>query len=106
MRVALLSIFLVLAAIRSAPAAPGHCQVEIVNRSSHVVMVHGTFDDGSPLHPFRVYAGDAPHYIELHYHGYCHSGLHLKIESIQSPHHVQMYDAWTHVNSTVQLVSH
>lgn len=106
MRVVLLSICLVLMAMQSAPAAPGYCQIQIVNRSGEDVTVYGTFDDGSPLHPFRMYAGDAPHHIDLHYHGYCHSGMHLKIERIQSPHNVMMYNAWAHVNSTVQLVSH
>lgn len=105
MRVVFLSICLVLAVIRSAPAAPGYCQIEIVNRSNHDVTVYGTFDDGSPLHAFRMYAGEPPHYIDLHYHAYCHSGMHLRIERIQSPHHMMVYDAWTHVNSTV-LVSH
>lgn len=106
MRVVLLSICLMLAVMRNAPAAPGYCQIEIVNRSHHDVMVYGTFDDGSPLHPFRMYGGESPHYIDLHYHAYCHTGAHLRIERIQSPHHIVMYNAWTRVNSTVHIAPH
>lgn len=106
MRVVLFSIGLALMVMGNAPASPGYCQIEIINRSRQDVVAYGTFDDGSPLHSFRIYAGEAPHYIELYYHGRCHIGMHLRIEHMQSPHPIMMYDAWTHPGSTVQLVPH
>ena len=103
MRVAILAVCFVLAAAGIAPAAPGYCQVEIVNRSHHDVLVDGAFDDGSRLPGFRMYSNETAHYIDLHYHGYCHSALRLEITSLQVPHRV-IYEAWTHVNTTVHIV--
>lgn len=65
--------------------------------------MRGVFDDGSRLSSFRVYGYEAPHYIDLYYHGHCHSGMHLTVEELHSPRHV-LYDRWTRTGSTVRVV--
>ena len=104
MRALLCSLWLAFAAPH-APAHPGYCQIEIINGSYHGVRVYGEFDDGSPLHPFTIYAYDAPHYIDLFYYGYCHYGMQLTVESFQPPHHL-LYAAWTRTDSIVRIVNH
>ncbi|MGH7660989.1 MAG: hypothetical protein ACRENA_08785 [Vulcanimicrobiaceae bacterium] len=104
MRVLLLSLCLVLAMAQSAPARPGYCEIELINSMNNDVSVHGTFDDGHPLTRFRMYAHETPHYISLHYSGYCHSGMRLTVESIQTPHNEVIYNAWTHKDATVRIV--
>ncbi len=80
---------------------PGYCQIEIINDSFADVNVFGTFDDGSLIN-FNIYRYEAPHYIDLFYYFYCHSGMYL---TIQSPYGVA-YSGWTNVNSTVRIVSY
>ena len=83
---------------------PGYCEIELINSTYNDVNVYGTFDDGAPLMPFRMYSFESPHYISLFYYGYCHSGMRITIESIQFPYNVVIYDAWTYANSTVRVV--
>lgn len=89
-----------------ASARAGYCQIEIINSMQNDMSVHVRFDDGHPLQPFKIYAHDAPHYISLHYNGYCHSGAHITMEAIHFPHNHVVYDAWTHADSTVHAVPH
>lgn len=77
---------------------PGYCQIEIINNSSTDVRVFGTFDDGAMV-DFYVYRYEAPHYINLNYYGYCHSGMNL---TIQSPFQT-LYSGWTSVDTTIRL---
>ncbi|MDR3503150.1 MAG: hypothetical protein P4L79_11290 [Legionella sp.] len=78
---------------------PGYCQIEIINDSFTDVYVYGTFDDGSTI-DFSIYRYEAPHYINLFYYFYCHSGMYL---TIQSPYGV-VYSGWTNVDSTIHVV--
>jgi hypothetical protein len=80
---------------------PGYCEIEIINNSYDDVRVYGSFDDSSPLDPFTIPYYDAPHYISLHYYGYCHSGMNLLIQSRWGT----IYSGWTNVNSTVRIVN-
>jgi hypothetical protein len=98
-----LTLVLSLTLAHAAYAAPGHCQVEIINSSGHDVMVHGTFDDGQSLHAFKIFHGDAPHYIDLFYHGYCHHGARIMIDGVRWPLHDRIYDAWTHPGNTIHI---
>ncbi|MCA0403378.1 MAG: hypothetical protein LCH30_06205 [Proteobacteria bacterium] len=79
----------------------GYCEVEIVNRSYDDVTVYGRFDDGSPLQPFNIYAREIPHYIDLYYYGYCHSGISLYIESFG---HYSVFEGYVPAGSTVEIV--
>ncbi|MCW8496740.1 hypothetical protein OQJ25_06420 [Fluoribacter dumoffii] len=81
---------------------PGYCEIEIINDSLDNVRVFGSFDDLSALEPFTIFYYDAPHYISLHYYGYCHSGMNLLI---QSPYGT-IYSGWTNVHSTVRIVNY
>ncbi|KTD60267.1 hypothetical protein Lsan_2045 [Legionella santicrucis] len=83
---------------------PGYCQIEVINRSYDDVYVYGIFDDGIGLPAFMVPSFDSPHYIDLFYYGYCHSGMRVTIESIRFPYNVVIYDQFTTVNSTVRIV--
>lgn len=103
MRVLFLAICLIFAMVRNTLASPGYCQIEIINSMTENVSVRGVFDDGSRLSSFRVYGHEAPHYIDLYYHGHCHSGMHLTVEELHSPRHV-LYDRWTRTGSTVRVV--
>lgn len=78
---------------------PGYCQIEIINDSFTDINVFGTFDDGSSI-SFNVYRYESPHYIDLYYYYYCHSGMYLTIES---PYYT-VYSGWTNVNSTIRVV--
>lgn len=78
---------------------PGYCQIELINESFTDVYVTGTFDDGAMI-DFSIYRYEAPHYINLFYYFYCHSGMYL---TVQSPYGV-VYSGWTSVDSTVRIV--
>lgn len=86
-------------AIASNLMYPGYCQIEIINESYTDVDVFGTFDDGSTVN-FSVYRFEAPHYIDLFYYFYCHSGMYLTIQSL----HGVFYSGWINVDSTVHIV--
>lgn len=78
---------------------PGYCQIELINDSFTDVYVYGTFDDGTTVN-FSIYRYEAPHYINLFYYFYCHTGMYL---TVQSPYGV-VYSGWTNVDSTVHIV--
>lgn len=78
---------------------PGYCQIEIINHSFTDVRVFGTFDDGSTV-DFNIYRYESPHYINLFYNFYCHSGMYI---TIQSPYYT-VYSGYTDVNSTIRVV--
>lgn len=80
--------------------SPGYCEIEIVNNSWSDVRVTGTFDDGAYV-DFMVYAFEAPHYINLYYYGYCHSGMYLTLSTWSSI----IYDRWTPTSSTIRINS-
>ena len=72
-------------------ALPGYCEIEIVNDSMNDVRISGIFDDGTRLSPFNVYSFEAPHYISLHYYGYCHSGMTLFVRTFDGQLHYSGY---------------
>lgn len=78
---------------------PGYCQIEIINDSLTDVHVFGTFDDGAMV-DFYIYRYEAPHYINLNYYGYCHSGMNL---TIYTPYQI-FYSGWTSVDTTLRMV--
>jgi hypothetical protein len=80
---------------------PGYCEIEVINSSYHDLVVSGQFDDWSYLDTFRIYAGDAPHYIDLFYHGYCHSGMNLNVQTLDGYY---VYSQYTRTGETVRLV--
>lgn len=90
--------------VAQASMYPGNCEIEVINSHYNHVWVYGTFDDGTYLNSFKVYAGDAPHYIGLYYYGYCHAGMNLTIEEIKFPLNRIIYTAWTSTQSTVRIV--
>ena len=99
MRVAILSICLALAMAAPAPAYPGHCQIELVNDSHESITVHVTFDDGTPI-VFQMHSLDSPHYVDLFFHGYCHSRAHVTVSDWK---HI-LYHNYTNVQSTIRIV--
>ena len=82
-------------------SARQYCSIEIINNRHDTASVLVRYDDGSTVH-MLVHAFDAPHYVSLFYHGYCRSGAHVRVETL--PHHIVIYDRWTHVDSTVRMV--
>ncbi|STX29543.1 Uncharacterised protein [Legionella beliardensis] len=90
-------------AVNSAKKAmtPGYCEIEIINNSYDNVTVYGRFDDGSSLTPFNVYSFEAPHYIDLHYYGYCHRDMYLDIVTFNGYH---IYSGYTRSETTVRIV--
>lgn len=86
-------------AIAKNVAYPGFCEIEIINESYTNVRVFGTFDDGATT-VFDIYSYESPHYINLFYSWYCHSGMYI---TIVSPYNT-IYSGWTDVNSTIRVV--
>lgn len=60
---------------------PGYCDIEVVNDGYDDIRVYGVFDDGTLMEPFNIYRFERPHYISLFYHGECHSGMRLDINT-------------------------
>ena len=86
-------------AIQKGLTYPGYCQIELINDSYTDVRVFGTFDDGATL-DFGIYRYESPHYIDLFYNFYCHSGMYI---TVVSPFYT-LYSGWTNVNSTIRVV--
>lgn len=80
---------------------PGYCEIEIINNSFDDVTVYGTFDDGSNLQPFNIYAFESPHYVSLFYYGYCHRDMWLDIVTYNG---YQVYSGFTRPDTTVRIV--
>ena len=80
---------------------PGYCQIEIINDSSEVALVLGTFDDNSTVN-FYISPNyfERTHYLDLYYYGYCHSGLYL---TINLPYRT-VYSGWVNTDSSLRLV--
>ncbi|WP_028387754.1 hypothetical protein [Legionella fairfieldensis] len=83
---------------------PGFCEIEIVNYSYDDVRVFGKFDDGTTLEPFVIYryGYDTPQTISLYYYEYCHSGMNLYIDSINSGY--RLYAGYTPVQQTIKIL--
>lgn len=78
---------------------PGYCQIELINQSSTNVRVIATYDTGY-VDDFNIYSYESPHYMNLYYHFYCHSGMYITIMNLFPPYNT-IYSGWTNVNSTV-----
>ena len=101
MRIAFLSLCLAFATIGPASAYPGSCQIELINDSHKSVTVHVTFDDGGSQ-AFQMGAQDHPHYIDLHYGGFCHSHAHVHVTDA----HGVVYDGWPNAHATLRIIPH
>lgn len=78
----------------------GLCEIEINNYSSNDVQVYGLYDDGTALAPFYMYRYGVPHYIDLYYYGYCHTGMNLYIDTLSG---YPIYASYTTVGSRVEI---
>lgn len=78
----------------------GNCRIKIVNNSRSTVRVRGVYADGSVI-GFNIYRDDAPHFISLAYHGYCHNGMSI---TIRSPYSEILYSDWTDVGSVIRIL--
>ncbi len=86
-------------AAKDAMNYPGYCQIEIINDTYSDLRVFGTFDDNSPLF-FNIYRYDPPHYVNLFYYSYCHSGMYLTIQN----QYYTVFSGWVNVDSTVRII--
>lgn len=84
--------------IKTAPS----CLIKISNDSHDDIMVYGTFDDGTILEPFMIYAYENPHYISLFYYNFCHAGMDIGINTLSG---LNLYHDYTWVNSRLRIVS-
>lgn len=82
---------------KSAPT----CLIKITNDSHDDILVYGTFDDGTPLQPFIIYAYESSHYISLFYYGFCHAGMDINIDTTSG---LRLYNQYTWVNSRLRIV--
>lgn len=85
----------------NAKAAPS-CLIKITNDSHDDILIYGTFDDGTPLQPFIIYAYESSHYISLFYYGFCHAGMDINIETTSG---LRLYNQYTWVNTRLRIVS-
>jgi hypothetical protein len=81
-------------------AAPS-CLIKITNDSHDDILVYGTFDDGTPLQPFMIYAYESSHYISLFYYGFCHAGMDVNIDTTSG---LRLYNQYTWVNTRLRIV--
>lgn len=88
-------------AVSKAKASPS-CLIKISNDSHDDILVYGTFDDGSLLEPFIIYAYENPHFISLFYYNFCHAGMDIGIDTLSGLH---LYHDYTWVNSRLRIVS-
>ena len=82
---------------KSAPT----CLIKITNDSHDDILVYGTFDDGTPLQPFIIYAYESSHYISLFYYGFCHAGMDINIDTTSG---LRLYNQYTWVNTRLRIV--
>lgn len=99
---ALLLPWLLFATAAPAVAAPGHCEIEIINGSHEAVTVHVTFEDRQFV-SFIMHQHDAPHYVHLWQGGYCHRDAHVVVTDA---HHRAIYSAFTRVGATIHIIAH
>ncbi|NBX85612.1 MAG: hypothetical protein EBQ95_08430 [Gammaproteobacteria bacterium] len=84
-------------ASKSAPT----CLIKITNDSHDDILVYGTFDDGTPLQPFIIYAYESSHYISLFYYGFCHAGMDINIDTTSG---LRLYNQYTWVNTRLRIM--
>jgi hypothetical protein len=97
---ALLLPCLLLVTAVPAVAAPGHCEIEIVNGSHEAVTVHVTFEDRHSV-SFVMHQHDAPHYVNLFWGGYCHRDAHVVVTDA---HRRPLYSSFTKVDAIIHIV--
>ena len=78
------------------------CLIKISNDSQYDILVTGTFDDGSHLDPFIIYAFEQPQFISLYYYNICHGLMSIGIETTSG---LKLYQQETYVNSRIRIKS-
>jgi hypothetical protein len=78
------------------------CLIKISNDSQYDLLITGTFDDGSSLAPFIIYAYEQPQFISLYYFNLCHGIMGVGIETTSG---MKLYQQETYVNSRIRIKS-
>jgi hypothetical protein len=80
------------------------CEIEVINESHADILVTGTFEDGTSLAPFTIYAYEyLPSYIDLFYYDFCHSGMYVHIVTLRNGYPI--YSRYTHAGRTIHVFS-
>lgn len=84
------------------PSMSSPCLIKISNDTQYDLLITGSFDDGSPLAPFIIYAFEQPQFISLFYYSICHGIMNIGIETTSG---LKLYQQETYVNSRIRVKS-